>query len=72
MRTKNIASRGVFCKSSRRHRRHPPRASAHGVIRQVLTETQVVTHQWDVGGDDDFDTSITGGQYFFTYNLEDA
>ena len=32
----------------------------------------LVTHQWDVAGDDDFDTSITGGQYFFTYNLEDA
>lgn len=26
-------------------------------------------HNWDVAGDDDFDTSITGGQYFYTYNL---
>ena len=24
----------------------------------------LVTHQWDVAGDDDFDTSITGGQYY--------
>ena len=29
----------------------------------------LLTHQWDVAGDDDFDTSITGGQYFYTYNL---
>ncbi|WP_448212346.1 hypothetical protein [Colwellia sp. MEBiC06753] len=32
----------------------------------------LLTHQWDIGGDDDFDTSITGGQYFFTYNLKNA
>jgi len=32
----------------------------------------LVTHQWDVAGDDDFDTSITGGQYFYTINLEDG
>ena len=32
----------------------------------------LVSHQWDVAGDDDFQTSITGGQYFFTYNLENA
>ena len=32
----------------------------------------LLSHQWDVGGDDDFDTSITGGQYFFTYNLKNA
>ena len=24
----------------------------------------LVSHQWDVAGEDDFDTSITGGQYF--------
>jgi hypothetical protein len=32
----------------------------------------LVTHQWDVAGEDSFDTSITAGQYFFTYNLKDA
>jgi hypothetical protein len=32
----------------------------------------LLTHQWDVAGEDDFDTSITGGQYFFTYNLKDS
>jgi hypothetical protein len=32
----------------------------------------LVSHQWDVGGDDDFDTSITGGQYFYTVNLSDG
>ncbi|PLW69885.1 hypothetical protein [Pseudohalioglobus lutimaris] len=32
----------------------------------------LVTHQWDVGGNDDFDTSITGGQYFYVVNLSDG
>jgi hypothetical protein len=32
----------------------------------------LVTHQWDVAGDDDFNTSITGGQYFYTINLRDG
>jgi hypothetical protein len=32
----------------------------------------LVSHQWDVAGDSDFDTSITAGQYFYTYNLENA
>lgn len=32
----------------------------------------LVTHQWDIAGEDDYNTSITGGQYFFTYNLENA
>ena len=32
----------------------------------------LVTHQWDVAGEDSFDTNLTAGQYFFTYNLEDA
>jgi hypothetical protein len=32
----------------------------------------LVTHQWDVAGTDEFDTSITGGQYFYTYNLSDG
>lgn len=32
----------------------------------------LINHQWDVAGDDDFDTSVTGGQYFYTYNLKDA
>jgi hypothetical protein len=32
----------------------------------------LLTHQWDVVGEDDFDTSITGGQYFYTFNLSDG
>ena len=32
----------------------------------------LLTHQWDVAGEDSFDTNLTAGQYFFTYNLEDA
>ena len=30
----------------------------------------LASHQWDVAGDDSFDTSITAGQYFYTYNLK--
>lgn len=30
------------------------------------------THQWDIAGEDSFDTSVTGGQYMFTYNLRNA
>ena len=32
----------------------------------------LVSHQWDVAGEDDYSTSITGGQYFITYNLKNA
>jgi len=32
----------------------------------------LVSHTWDVAGDNDFDTSITGGQYFYTYHLSDG
>lgn len=32
----------------------------------------LVSHQWDVAGEDDFDTSITGGQYFYAFNLADG
>ena len=29
----------------------------------------LVTHQWDVAGENSFSTSLTGGQYFYTFNL---
>ncbi len=29
----------------------------------------LVTHQWDVAGEDDYSTSITGGQFFYVFNL---
>ena len=32
----------------------------------------LVSHQWDVAGEDDYDTSITGGQYFYAFNLKDG
>ncbi len=32
----------------------------------------LLTHQWDIAGEDSFDTSITGGQYFYTVNLKDG
>ncbi len=32
----------------------------------------LVSHQWDIAGEDDFSTSITGGQYFYTINFRDG
>ena len=32
----------------------------------------LASHQWDIAGEDDFDTSITGGQYFYAFNLKDG
>jgi len=32
----------------------------------------LVSHQWDVAGDNQPSTSITGGQYFYTINLKNA
>jgi hypothetical protein len=32
----------------------------------------LLTHQWDIAGEDAYDTSITGGQYFYTINLQDG
>ena len=29
----------------------------------------LVSHQWDIAGEDSYSTSITGGQYFYTFNL---
>ena len=29
----------------------------------------LVSHQWDVAGENDYDTSVTGGQYFYTFNI---
>ena len=29
----------------------------------------LVSHQWDIAGEDSFDTSITGGQYFLVFHL---
>ena len=32
----------------------------------------LANHQWDIAGEDDYDTSITAGQYFLTINLKNA
>ena len=32
----------------------------------------LVTHQWDVAGEDDFSTSISAGQYFYSINLRNG
>lgn len=43
--------------------------AAIAVVRKWGVAGLLLTHQWDVAGEDDFNTSITGGQYFYTYNL---
>ena len=43
-----------------------------GVIKKWGAAGVLVNHQWDVAGEDDFDTSITGGQYFYAINLGNA
>lgn len=43
-----------------------------GVVRPWGVIALLVTHQWDVAGEDDFDTSVTGGQYFYAFNLSDG
>ncbi len=43
--------------------------AAIAVVRKWGVAGVLLTHQWDVAGEDDFNTSITGGQYFYTYNL---
>ena len=42
------------------------------VIRQWGVFGALVSHQWDVAGEDNFNTSITAGQYFFAFNLTDG
>jgi hypothetical protein len=32
----------------------------------------LLTHQWDIAGENAYDTSITGGQYFYTVNLKEG
>ena len=32
----------------------------------------LVSHQWDIAGEDDFSTSITAGQYFYSINFDDG
>ena len=43
-----------------------------GVVRKWGAAGVLLTHQWDVAGEDDYSTSITGGQYFYTFNLGDG
>jgi len=32
----------------------------------------LVSHQWDIAGEDAVSTCITGGQYFYSINLRDG
>ncbi|MCP4898465.1 MAG: hypothetical protein GY906_15935 [bacterium] len=32
----------------------------------------IASHQWNVAGEDSFDTSTTGGQYIYNFNLKDG
>jgi hypothetical protein len=42
------------------------------IIRKWGVVGALVFHQWDVAGNDDFNTSITGGQLFYIFNLKDG
>ncbi len=46
--------------------------AAVAIVRPWGVMGVLVSHQWDVAGEDDFDTSITGGQYFYAFNLKDG
>ncbi|MCX2983433.1 hypothetical protein EYC98_21445 [Halieaceae bacterium IMCC14734] len=43
--------------------------AAVAVMRPWGVAGVLVSHQWDVAGEDDFDTSITAGQYFYSINM---
>lgn len=42
---------------------------AVGMVRPWGVVGALITHQWDVAGENDYDTNITGGQYFYAVNL---
>lgn len=42
------------------------------VVRKWGVLGLLVSYKRNVAGDDDFDTSITGGQYFYTFHLKDG
>jgi len=42
------------------------------VVRKWGVIGALVTHQWDVAGEDAYSTSITGGQYFYAFNLKNG
>lgn len=46
--------------------------AAFAVIRKWGVVGILVTQQWDIAGEDDFSTSITGGQYFYSINLRNG
>lgn len=46
--------------------------AAVAIVRPWGVAGVLVSHQWDVAGEDAYDTSITGGQYFYAFNLADG
>ena len=46
--------------------------AAVAMVRKWGVVGVLVSHQWDIAGEDDYDTSITGGQYFYAFNLKDG
>lgn len=45
---------------------------AIGLVRKWGVFGLLVNHQWDVAGDDDRDTNVTGGQYFYAFPFGDG
>ena len=46
--------------------------AAIAVLRKWGVVGILLTHQWNIAGENDFNTSITGGQYFYTINLRNG
>lgn len=45
---------------------------AGAVVRKWGVLGLLVSHQWDVAGSDNAETNVTGGQYFYVFNLKDG
>jgi len=46
--------------------------AAIALVRKWGVMGVLVSHQWDIAGENDYDTSVTGGQYFYAFNLKDG
>lgn len=44
-------------------------AAAVAMVRPWGVAGVLVTQQWDIAGENDYDTNVTGGQYFYAFNL---
>ncbi|RHW75679.1 hypothetical protein [Colwellia sp. RSH04] len=45
---------------------------ALGYVQKKYVIGALFSHQWDIAGENSYDTNITGGQYFYTVNLKEG